>query len=502
MRSPLGETRRKRGRLSKDGNGDDIDYSEDSDHRTAFLAREDDMPRLLPWADVFEQVMMHAYHTNDDRREQYLRALNAKDFPNALIHDDITVDYENLLYTPSVEQFHKLTVAINVIHDQIDDVTRRMLRGKQDVKVLDVAMPSVWVQNLFDMYKPRPHTEVSQSVTPNIERPLPRVMEDIFYISKRIDIINADTHQNEGPTTIDNFALDITTHLTDYAGTITGRIKFHPTGTDRQMEYADFVENEAEYTRDTRRTEKLERALNNIVVLFKNTFPKNGFLYVNSRGDIELRVRLNKPPRPGSGVGTSSTASGEPEFADLKLEKIPVPPSIASLFTLLRVSNINRFRHALQTSIYQGWNDPKKAYTITTQSPLSHLINFDSEAIAETQKIYKDDDIFDMKMYRDTGNLRTIQHLYGRLLVAAFGIALSKDYSAIGQSNAGPFITHGMQVFGDSISYASVFDVVPGLFYYSIMRDNTVPLQTNKDCINSDTITTANAENGRNLHRK
>lgn len=471
------------------------------DHSESQSAVEKRTNPLMTWNALEEQILLHAYTTKDNRKREYLRALAADSFPTVVTNDDRNIDYERLLYEPAFAQFTALCISVNVQREENaqHSLTGQSQRGAATTgQFMQVSQPSAWVLQFLNAFTLPTESRIMPAA--GIERPMAKNMDDILYTTSRLNVINPITGASQSIETVRNYALDMSKQFTDYASLILGSMIFTPTGADRgrfmstiytdfcllvhlavinadrnqKMKYVEFLQNEVEYVRTDEKRRKLIAAINEMLSILKHTFPDDGVLFVNRSGTIELRQLQRKSS--GMGASTSSAIEADPSrMVELTMKKITVPEVITSLFNLVRVSNIHRFRRSIQDfGDYTGIRDVQTANTVTTASPLSHMINFDTLAISETQKIYKSNDKYNMKLYRDAGHLTVYQTIYARIVVAALQIMTTKSGHVIESVDSSEFVLRGMQEFStNSVSYASVPGMIPGILFKTILDDES-----------------------------
>ena len=461
---------------------------------------------LMSWADLETALIKYASEMVNIRDKEYVKMLNASTFPDLVVTENPSVDYEQLLFKPYVTYIEQMAMSLrkNAGLD-VAAVRRKLSTGRKtndSLQTFDITTPSVWVKDFFDVFEHGYKISAEKSWPRNTEVvfPRPKLLANILYTEESVFLVDETTHRkNAVASKLKNYALDLPYHVANLFS-LCGRVEFNPIQTDYalfepttftdfqlfvdlsmaydpEVDYPDFLQNQAKYITTPDCRAQLIKACNNMVRILLTSRHQDDLLCATHKGDVQVR--------------RFKTCYVEDEKKSLGAEHVSIPDTILQVFQTLRIGNMLQFRRSLNTPVYTGAsNIPFAANTVETASPVSKMLNFDRMAITETQRVYKQsgttEEDFNMRMYRGSGKMKSVQTLYAAILQAAVVIKMTKSKTIPNFANVEPFVNRGMYINkldhegtpSRTISYASTLSICPGVLAYAILglEETNVPL--------------------------
>jgi len=421
---------------------------------------------LFGWDDVYAIV---EYLTTNDlavRNEEFYKILHAQTLPDIMsVPNSTDVDmYSRLLYTPYYEQYNFILGQLSRQRIELKK-ENEVHSNKQNIIRL---IPGMWIRSFLNVFEQR------QPMTTPLY-PTPKNMKDIFFTEHMgYDAASSDDYLLKY---LKDYAADIHYHLSRFMSVISS-VLFLPLPEDREcfpktsftdiqllihysvlfaesqykihgekpISYRYFLQNEATMVLDTALINML--VTDGIECLLK-TISKNSRFREYQREYIQLtNVKIS-------------------DHSTL-LEPSPVPPIPMNIFRSLIIENIHLYKNRLRrdTSEVNNW-------TLADESPIGQLINHDKTAVAEFNKIYRvlGPDVRSVagNMYMEANKFMSMHRVYSYVLQCALAITLAAGKSDTLSSVLRHVLNRGIHSNGHHVSYGSTGDILPGLYYESIL---------------------------------
>lgn len=437
-----------------------------ADTRVQFLS-------LFSWDDVYEVVDNLCAKDLSLRDEKYYRLLHAQTLPDIMsCSNPSDVDFFcRLLYTPYYEQCRIISAELHRQRIELKKETK--FQSEKNSSGLIRLIPSLWIRSflkVFDQKQP--------IVTPVY--PTPKNMKDIFY-SVHIGYENSASSAQDlvtYPIALKDYAADIHYHLARFLSVLSSAL-FLPLPDNReQFPETSFTD--------------IQLLIHYSVLFAESQYKLNGNKPISYRDFVlnEPNIVLDFPliislviAGIESLLNTISDTSRFREyhreyvqFTEMKisgescvLEPSSVPPVPMNIFRSLIIENIHLYKSRLRTDIPELNNN----WMLADHSPIGQLINHDRTAIGEFNKMYKlfGPDVRNVSgnMYIEANKFLTMHRLYSYLLQCSLAITLAAGQSNTLQSSVRHVLERGVRSNGSFVTYASTGDILPGLYFESIL---------------------------------
>lgn len=241
--------------------------------------------------------------------------------------------------------------------------------------------------------------------------------------------------------------------------------------------YKEFLKNELQFykKKSVLIKELLEEAINAII----ETLPsekKEICFGAKKSGDIKLYQRVNEK----STTDDNSTLSPN-TVLHYKTYTFPVHPAIVTILRSFVLADIEQYRIDRTKAIIQNTkNEFEEKYFEYIYSPFGKFLNFDRKALNEFQSLESSVKYKNLptarNLYLEISHMPCMAKIYAFLAQAAF--ALRKVSDPVNGKTINLSILLDKIIFvGDTvgypetISYMSVFEAFPGLFYFNFLND-------------------------------
>lgn len=435
------------------------------DTRAQFLS-------LFSWDDVNNIVEYLTVNDLSVRNDEYYKILHAQTLPDIMSAPDSTDIniYSRMLYTPYYEQ---CKIILGELSRQRLELRKEneIPSNKHNISVIRL-IPSPWIRSFLQVFDQR-----QPSVTPVY--PTPKNMKDIFYSVHLGYEDNAFSGHHLGTyaTHLKDYAADIHYHLARFMSVISSAL-FLPLPDDRErfsetsftdiqllihysvlfaesqyklhggkpISYRYFLQNESTMVLDN---PLITQLVNAGIESLLNTISNSSRFREHQREYIQL---------------TNVNISGQSTF----LDPLPVPAIPMNIFRSLIIENIHVYKSRLRTDIPEVNN-----WMLADHSPIGQLINHDKTAVAEFNKIYRvfgpDVRSVAANMYMDANKFMSMHRVYSYLLQSALAITLAAGKSNTLVTLVRHVLNRGVNSNGYYVTYGSTGDILPGLYYESIL---------------------------------